>query len=75
MGLGDLYVVLGEARPAAKGGSAWLVRAYVNPWARLIFAGPILMALGGALSLSDGRLRLAAGPVGAPARARPGPAE
>jgi cytochrome c-type biogenesis protein CcmF len=37
------------------------VRAYWNPWARLIFLGPILMALAGAISLSDRRLRLAAG--------------
>ena len=36
------------------------MRAYWNPWARLIFLGPLLMALGGAVSLSDRRLRLAA---------------
>lgn len=62
-GTSDLYVVLGEARPAASsaGRSSWLVRAYWNPWARLIFGGPLLMALGGVVSLSDRRLRLAAG--------------
>jgi cytochrome c-type biogenesis protein CcmF len=59
-GTSDLYVVLGERRDAA-GRPAWLIRAYWNPWARLIFAGPILMALAGAISLSDRRLRLAAG--------------
>jgi cytochrome c-type biogenesis protein CcmF len=64
-GLSDLYLVLGERRLGADGEPAWLVRAYWNPWARLIFLGPLLMALGGALSLSDRRLRLAA-----PAKAR-----
>jgi len=60
-GISDLYVVLGERRAAAGGGDGWLVRAYWNPWARLIFAGPLLMALGGLVSLSDRRLRLAVG--------------
>jgi cytochrome c-type biogenesis protein CcmF len=60
-GLDDLYVVLGERRAAADGGPVWLVRAYFNPWVRLIFLGPLLMALGGGLSLSDPRLRLAVG--------------
>ena len=36
----------------------WLVRAYWNPWATLIFIGPGIMALGGLVSLSDRRLRL-----------------
>ena len=45
------------------------MRAFVNPWIRLVFLGPLLMALGGAISLSDRRLRIAAGrrrPVAAP---------
>jgi cytochrome c-type biogenesis protein CcmF len=58
--LSDHYVVLGERRMAGQD-SAWLVRAYVNPWIRLVFLGPLLMALGGAVSLSDRRLRLASG--------------
>jgi cytochrome c-type biogenesis protein CcmF len=37
------------------------VRVYYNPWARLIFLGPFVMALGGVLSLMDRRLRLAVG--------------
>jgi cytochrome c-type biogenesis protein CcmF len=59
-GLSHLYLVLGERRgpPAAP---VWLVRAYWNPWASLIFIGPVIMALGGLVSLSDRRLRLAAG--------------
>ncbi|MDR3507415.1 MAG: heme lyase CcmF/NrfE family subunit [Caulobacteraceae bacterium] len=56
--LGDVYVVLGERRPGPHGALGWLVRVYWNPWARLIFIGPFLMALGGAVSLSDRRLRL-----------------
>jgi cytochrome c-type biogenesis protein CcmF len=62
-GASDLYVVVGDRRDGegARGGPAWLIRAYWNPWARLIFGGPILMALGGLISLSDRRLRLAAG--------------
>ena len=57
-GLDQVYVVAGDRR-ATPGGPAVLVRAYWNPWVRLIFAGPLLMALGGLLSLSDRRLRFA----------------
>jgi cytochrome c-type biogenesis protein CcmF len=57
-GLSDLYLVLGEPRTGVGGQAAWLIRAYWNPWVRLIFLGPLLMALGGAISLSDRRLRL-----------------
>ncbi|MFD3265395.1 heme lyase CcmF/NrfE family subunit [Phenylobacterium ferrooxidans] len=56
-GASHLYVVLGERRP----GEVWLVRAYWNPWALLIFLGPAIMALGGLISISDRRLRLAVG--------------
>ena len=67
---GDLYVVLGDE---LKDGSGWVVRLYFNPLVRLIWLGAIVMALGGALSLSDRRLR-----IGAPRRSRraaPTPAE
>ena len=60
LGLDHLYVVLGERRDAA-GEPVWLVRAYWNPWALLIFIGPAIMALGGIVSLSDRRLRLGVG--------------
>jgi len=56
-GLDDVYVVMGEKREAA-GKSGYLIKAYVNPLVRLIFLGPLLMAIGGAISLSDRRLRL-----------------
>jgi cytochrome c-type biogenesis protein CcmF len=58
-GASDLYVVLGEQRGGPE--PSWLIRAYWNPWARLIFGGPLVMALGGLVSLSDRRLRIAAG--------------
>ncbi len=60
-GLDDVYVVLGERARTAAGEPAWNVRVWWNPWARLIFFGPALMALGGVLSLMDRRLRLAVG--------------
>jgi cytochrome c-type biogenesis protein CcmF len=56
-GLDDLYVVLGERRAAADGSPVWLVRAYHNPWVRFLLIGPLVMALGGLISLSDRRLR------------------
>ena len=59
-GLDDLYTVIGERRAAGRQ-STWLVRSFVNPWIHLVFLGPLLMALGGAISLSDRRLRLAVG--------------
>ncbi len=60
-GLDQIYIVLGERRAGPDGGPAWLVRGYFNPWVQLIFVGPLLMAIGGLVSLSDRRLRLAAG--------------
>ncbi len=59
--LDDIYVVMGERRAGEGGKPAWLIRAYVNPWVRLIFLGPLLMAVGGAISLSDRRVRLGVG--------------
>jgi len=56
-GFSHLYIVLGERRDAA-GTPVWLVRAYWNPLATLLFLGPVVMALGGFVSLSDRRLRL-----------------
>ena len=59
-GTSHLYVVLGERRGTAQA-PVWLVRAYWNPWASLIFLGPVIMGLGGLASLSDRRLRLGVG--------------
>ena len=60
-GASQLYVSLGDA--SADGGIA--VRIYHKPLVLLIWWGPVLMAFGGLLSLSDRRLR-----VGAPKPAK-----
>lgn len=62
---GDLYTVLGDE---LKDG-AYSIRIYFHPLVRLIWIGSIIMFLGGLMSLMDRRLR-----VGAPKRARKGPA-
>lgn len=53
----DFYIVIGD--PQVSGG--WAVRSYHKPLANWIWGGSILMALGGALSLTDRRYRVAAG--------------
>ncbi|RYH03017.1 heme lyase CcmF/NrfE family subunit [Salipiger sp. IMCC34102] len=55
--LRDLYVVIGD--PQEAGGYA--VRVYIKPFANWIWGGAILMALGGLISLTDRRLRIAVG--------------
>ena len=52
---GDLYVSLGE--PVE--GDAWSVRVYHKPFVTWIWAGFLLMAIGGLLALSDRRYRVA----------------
>jgi cytochrome c-type biogenesis protein CcmF len=59
-GASHIYLVLGERRDGEEK-PMWLVRAYWNPWASLIFIGPTIMALGGFVSLTDRRLRLGVG--------------
>jgi cytochrome c-type biogenesis protein CcmF len=59
-GASQLYVSLGETS-----GAAIAVRIYHKPLVLLIWWGPVLMAFGGLLSLSDRRLR-----VGAPKPAK-----
>ncbi|GGC73572.1 heme lyase CcmF/NrfE family subunit [Chelatococcus reniformis] len=53
LGLSQVYVSLGDSRDGALG-----VRIYWKPFVLLIWLGAVVMALGGALSLSDRRLRL-----------------
>jgi cytochrome c-type biogenesis protein CcmF len=60
-GFSQIYISLGET--TADGAIA--VRIYHKPMVLLIWFGPVLMALGGMLSLSDRRLR-----VGAPKPAK-----
>jgi cytochrome c-type biogenesis protein CcmF len=50
----DLYVSLGE--PLENG--AWSVRIYIKPFVQWIWAGAILMALGGFCTLADKRYRI-----------------
>ncbi len=63
-GLGQLYVSLGDV----SNDGAIAVRLYHKPLVLMIWLGAVVMAMGGALSLSDRRLR-----VGAPkpAKAKP----
>ena len=63
-GLADLYAVVGDA----DGRGGWTVRIYHEPLVPWIWAGSIIMMIGGLVSLSDRRLR-----VGAPARRRKRP--
>ncbi|WP_282604953.1 heme lyase CcmF/NrfE family subunit [Pelagibius sp. Alg239-R121] len=60
-GLEDLYVVVGD--PDGRGG--WTTRIYHEPLVPWIWAGCLIMVLGGTVSLSDRRLR-----VGAPVRSK-----
>jgi len=69
--LRDLYVVIGD--PQGDGG--WAIRTYIKPFANWVWAGAILMALGGLLSLTDRRYRVAAGARRAGAAASATPAE
>ena len=55
--LDDIYLVIGDEQT----GGGWAVRAYIKPLANWLWGGGLLMALGGMLSLSDRRYRVAAG--------------
>jgi cytochrome c-type biogenesis protein CcmF len=60
-GFSQLYLSLGDPNPDG----SLAVRLYYKPLVLLIWFGPVVMVIGGALSLSDRRLR-----VGAPKPAR-----
>jgi len=62
---GDLYVSIAE--PAAENSEGlWTLRLIYEPLVNFLWLGSLMLVLGGALSLSDRRLR-----VGAPRRAAP----
>lgn len=66
--LRDIYIVIGDQQP--DGG--WTIRSHVKPLTNWLWAGSFFMAVGGFLSLSDRRFRVAAGatrktPKGVPA--------
>ncbi|MFK7745440.1 MAG: heme lyase CcmF/NrfE family subunit [Roseobacter sp.] len=65
----DVYVVIGDEQT----GGGWAVRTYIKPLTNWIWIGSGLMALGGLLSLSDRRFRVAAG--ARKSKAQPVPAE
>jgi cytochrome c-type biogenesis protein CcmF len=69
-GLNQIYISLGDVQPDG----AIAVRIYHKPLVLLIWLGPVLMMLGGALSLSDRRLRIGA-PKPSRSRLSPQPAE
>jgi cytochrome c-type biogenesis protein CcmF len=69
-GLGQIYISLGDATPDG----AIAVRLYHKPLVLMIWLGAVVMALGGAFSLSDRRLRVGA-PKPAKSRAVLAPAE
>jgi cytochrome c-type biogenesis protein CcmF len=54
--LRDLYVSLGEPIPDSNG--AWAVRVYHKPFIDWIWAGCLLMALGGVMAIMDKRYRI-----------------
>ncbi len=60
--LRDVYLVIGDKQD--NGG--WAVRSYIEPFVNFIWIGAFLMAIGGGLSLSDRRYRVAAGARRAP---------
>jgi cytochrome c-type biogenesis protein CcmF len=53
----DVYLVIGDRQD--NGG--WAVRSYIEPFVNFIWIGAFLMAIGGGLSLTDRRYRVAAG--------------
>ncbi len=55
--LRDVYLVIGD--PQDDGG--WAVRTFIKPMTAWIWAGILIMSLGGLISLSDRRYRVAAG--------------
>jgi cytochrome c-type biogenesis protein CcmF len=66
--LRDVYIVLGDRQQSG----GWAIRSYIEPFANWLWAGCLLMAFGGLLSLTDRRHRVAAGaakrlPAGVPA--------
>jgi cytochrome c-type biogenesis protein CcmF len=64
----DVYVVIGDQQ----NNGGWTIRTYIKPLTNWIWIGSALMALGGLLSLTDRRFRVAAGARKTP---QPVPAE
>ena len=56
---GDIYVALGQPVEGQDGAEAWVVRVYYKPFIAWIWAGCVLMGLGGLLAMTDRRYRSA----------------
>jgi cytochrome c-type biogenesis protein CcmF len=54
----DLYVALGEPMDANDIEGAWALRLYYKPFIRWIWAGGLLMMLGGLVCATDKRFRI-----------------
>ena len=52
----DVYLVLGDQQPDG----SWAMRTYIKPFVNWLWIGGIIMSIGGFLSLSDRRYRIAA---------------
>ncbi len=63
----DLYLVIGDPQD----GGGYAVRGYIKPFADWLWIGALMMALGGVLSLTDRRWRVAAGARRSAAVAQP----
>ena len=59
--LDNIYIAIGDSDDNGN----WVVRLYWHPFVQLIWFGPMFMALGGFVSLSDRRFR-----IGAPQKSR-----
>jgi cytochrome c-type biogenesis protein CcmF len=55
--LRDVYLVIGDRQDDG----SWAVRSYIKPFANWLWAGCLIMAFGGFISLTDRRYRIAAG--------------
>ena len=65
--LRDVYLVIGDAQDDG----SWAVRSYIKPFANWLWGGCLIMALGGLISLTDRRYRIAAGARRSPAQGVP----
>jgi len=55
--LRDVYIALGDRQQE---GDGWVVRSYYKPMAVWIWLGPLIMGIGGVVSLTDRRYRVGA---------------
>jgi cytochrome c-type biogenesis protein CcmF len=63
----DIYIALGDEQA----GGGYALRSYLKPFANWLWFGAVLMGLGGLMSLTDRRYRVAAGAARKPVLAQP----